>query len=86
MSTVWRGIVKNSLDARVARWMGDKDFSWKIGNGKVTFFWVDKWCGNGPLNLDFPRLFRLAKLKNGSVFYYSFNSGFCNVKWEDLFV
>ncbi|KAK5793722.1 hypothetical protein PVK06_034876 [Gossypium arboreum] len=35
ISTVWRGIVENSLDARVARWMGDKDFSWKIGNGKI---------------------------------------------------
>ncbi|KAG8493932.1 hypothetical protein CXB51_011284 [Gossypium anomalum] len=51
MSTVWRGIVENSMDAR-----------------------------------DFPRLFRLAKSKNSSVFDYSLNNGFCNVKWDELFV
>ncbi|KAH1122977.1 hypothetical protein J1N35_006137 [Gossypium stocksii] len=44
MSTVWRGIVENSLNVRVARWMKDKDFVWKIGNGKSTLFWVDIWC------------------------------------------
>ncbi|KAK5847321.1 hypothetical protein PVK06_003626 [Gossypium arboreum] len=31
MSTVWREIVDNSFDARVNRWMGDKDFKWKEG-------------------------------------------------------
>ncbi|TYH29996.1 hypothetical protein ES288_A01G058600v1 [Gossypium darwinii] len=79
MSQVWRGIVENSLDASVARWVRDKDFSWKIGNGKTTFFWKDKWCGKDPLKVDFPRLFHLAKLKYGSVFDYSSNSGFSNV-------
>lgn len=39
MSTVWRGIVEKSFDARVNRWMGDKDFKWKVGNGKDTLFW-----------------------------------------------
>ncbi|TYG88301.1 hypothetical protein ES288_A12G011300v1 [Gossypium darwinii] len=74
------------MDVRVAKWMGDKDFSWKLGNGKTTLFWVDKWCGNGILKQDFPRLFSLAKSKNSSIFDYSFNNGFCNVKWDVLFV
>ncbi|KAK5840996.1 hypothetical protein PVK06_009904 [Gossypium arboreum] len=86
MSKVWRGIFENSLDARVVRWLGDKNFSWKIGNGKTTLFWEDKWCGKDPLKVDFPRLFRLAKLKYASVFDYSSNYGFSNVNWEDIFV
>ncbi|MBA0692313.1 hypothetical protein Goari_009884, partial [Gossypium aridum] len=49
-------------------------------------FWVDIWCGNSPLKLEFPRLFRLAKLKNGMVIDYSNNSGFSKVKWEDIFI
>ncbi|TYH21059.1 hypothetical protein ES288_A04G012500v1 [Gossypium darwinii] len=56
----WRAIVENSFDVRLNRWIGDKDFKWK-----------DHWCGNCPLKFEFPRLFRLAKFKNGSVFYYS---------------
>ncbi|TYH25372.1 hypothetical protein ES288_A03G162700v1 [Gossypium darwinii] len=86
MSTVWRGIVENSLDARVSRWLGDKDFCWKVGNGKEILFWGVIWCGNGPLKLEFPQLFRLAKFKNGSIFDYSFNCGFSNFNWEVLFV
>lgn len=86
MSKVWRGIVENSLDASVVRWLGDKNFSWKIGNGKTTLFWEDKWCGKDSLKVDFPRLFRLAKLKYASVFDYSSNYGFSNVNWEDIFV
>lgn len=86
MSKVWRGIVENSLDASVVRWLGDKNFSWKIGNGKTTLFWEDKWCGKDSLKVDFPRLFRLAKLKYASVFDYSSYYGFSNVNWEDIFV
>ncbi|TYJ28564.1 hypothetical protein E1A91_A06G008500v1 [Gossypium mustelinum] len=83
----WRfGIVENSFDARVNMWMGDKDFKWKVGNGKYTLFWGDHWCGNCPLKFEFPRLFHLAKFKNGSVFYYSLEGGFCNVNWEGFFV
>lgn len=58
----------------------------EIGNGKSMMFWVDIWCGNSPLKLEFPILFRLAKLKNGMVFDYSNNSSFSKVKWEDLFI
>ncbi|KAK5832783.1 hypothetical protein PVK06_016586 [Gossypium arboreum] len=49
-------------------------------------FGVDIRYGNSPLKLEFPRLFRLAKLKNGMVIDYSNNSGFSKVKWEDLFI
>lgn len=57
-----------------------------IGNGKLTMFWVDIWCGNRALKLEFPRLFRLAKLKEWRVVNYSNKCGFSNVKWEDLFI
>ncbi|GJX53590.1 RNA-directed DNA polymerase, eukaryota, reverse transcriptase zinc-binding domain protein [Tanacetum coccineum] len=31
----------------------------KIGNGENTRFWIDKWVGDTPLSIVFPRLFRL---------------------------
>ncbi|KAK5823825.1 hypothetical protein PVK06_018588 [Gossypium arboreum] len=61
MSTIWRGIVENSFDARVNIWMGDKDFKWKVGNGKYTLFWGDHWCG-GFCNVNWEGFFVRALL------------------------
>lgn len=85
MSSIWRVIMENSKDSRVEKWMGHKEFRRKIGNGKPTMFWVDVWCENKPLKVEFPRLYRLVKIKNGLVTDYSNNNGFNNVKWEDYF-
>lgn len=49
--------MENSRDATIAKWLGNKDFRWKIGNGKSIMFWEDVWCGSRPLKVDFPRLF-----------------------------
>ncbi|KAH1115508.1 hypothetical protein J1N35_008886 [Gossypium stocksii] len=34
MSTVWRGIIENSKDDVVSKWVGTDSFYWQIGNGK----------------------------------------------------
>lgn len=41
LSSIWRGIVENSKDESVDKWMGNKEFRWEVGNGKSTLFWVD---------------------------------------------
>ena len=38
-----------------------------LGNGEKASFWKDNWCGNGPLRLWTPDLFKIATRKNRSV-------------------
>ena len=38
-----------------------------VGNGISTRFWYDVWCGNQPLNVQFPRIFCLDLDKNCSI-------------------
>jgi hypothetical protein len=35
-----------------------------VTNGETTRFWLDKWTVDGPLKLQFPRLFSLANDQN----------------------
>ncbi|KAA3463550.1 Retrovirus-related Pol polyprotein LINE-1 [Gossypium australe] len=85
MSAVWRGIVENAKDAEVSKWVRSESFFWKIGNGKSTLFWWDIWCGNRPLKVLFPRLFRLAKNKVSTVVDSLNYSGNGSVNWGDWF-
>ncbi|KAH1040222.1 hypothetical protein J1N35_041965 [Gossypium stocksii] len=62
-----RGIVENSKDAKVSKWVGSESFFWKIGNRNSGLFWWDIWCRNRPLKLLYPRLFRLAKHKESTI-------------------
>ncbi|MBA0692832.1 hypothetical protein Goari_010363 [Gossypium aridum] len=82
MSIVWRGVVENSKDANMSKRVGNEAFCWRVGNGRMTMFWVDIWCSNCPLKLEFLRLFRLARQKGGTVADYSRNNGFGRVKWR----
>ncbi|PWA35232.1 RNA-directed DNA polymerase, eukaryota, Reverse transcriptase zinc-binding domain protein [Artemisia annua] len=34
-------------------------FKKKVGNGRNTSFWPDKWLGGSPLHVSYPRLYRL---------------------------
>lgn len=85
MSIVWRGIVENSKDAHVYKRVGTEAFCWQVGNGRTTTFWVDIWCSNYLPKLEFPRLFRLARQKGGTMVEYSRNNRFSRVKWNELF-
>lgn len=86
MSVVWKGIMENTKDPFVEKWMGIDSFRWEIGKGNKCLFWEDIWCGVRPLRVDFPRLFWLAKIKNGSVKDYSFLNCFKEVNWLDFFI
>lgn len=48
-------------------------------------FREDIWRGNRPLRVEYPRLFRLAKIKNEVVKDYSLLNGFKEVNWLDFF-
>lgn len=41
--------------------------TFKLGNGIRIAFWLDPWLGPVPLNICFPRLFRIALFPNGLV-------------------
>ncbi|TYI29742.1 hypothetical protein ES332_A05G338300v1 [Gossypium tomentosum] len=65
--------------------MGIESFRWLVGNGQSILFWEDAWCGDRPLRVEFPRLFRLALNKKGNVIDFSISKGFKEVNWTDLF-
>lgn len=37
---------------------------WKVGSGELIKFWEDIWCGEMPLFMRFPSLYRLSQLHN----------------------
>ncbi|MCI63965.1 hypothetical protein A2U01_0085222, partial [Trifolium medium] len=39
----------------------------RMGNGGLNRFWVDKWIGDAPLCVSFPRLFSLSLQKFANV-------------------
>ncbi|MBA0864294.1 hypothetical protein Goshw_001440 [Gossypium schwendimanii] len=43
MSVVWKRIVENAKDSKVAKWIGKESFRWLIGNGNMKMFWEDIW-------------------------------------------
>ncbi|PWA50720.1 hypothetical protein CTI12_AA470350 [Artemisia annua] len=67
MSSNWCSIV------RELHLLKDKGFDFKshckkrVGNGKDTRFWHDRWFGDKPLSVNFPRLFALELNKDVSV-------------------
>ncbi|KAG8479345.1 hypothetical protein CXB51_029147 [Gossypium anomalum] len=63
----------------------EEDFKILIGNGRMTLFWMDIWCGNRPLKHDFPRLFCLARQKESSIADFLRNPRFCRDEWNELF-
>jgi hypothetical protein len=59
-SPFWKGLMKVKDDFL-------KRGSFKIGDGKNTSFWEDKWLGNAPLSQQYPSLFNIAERKHVSV-------------------
>ncbi|KAK8594454.1 hypothetical protein V6N13_015376 [Hibiscus sabdariffa] len=85
MSIVWKGIIRNLKEDAVAKWMNAASFRWVLGKGDSISFWLDTWCGDVPLMMLFPRLFRLAKRKTVSVRDMSNNCCWYDVKWDEIF-
>ncbi|KAG8473851.1 hypothetical protein CXB51_036041 [Gossypium anomalum] len=85
MLVVWRGIIENTKDSIVAKWVGNESFHWLVGNGNSIIFWEDIWCGDRPLRVEFPRLFRLSLNKNGFVKDFSKSNGVKEFDWAVFF-
>ncbi|KAE8727037.1 hypothetical protein F3Y22_tig00005929pilonHSYRG00080 [Hibiscus syriacus] len=51
----------------------------------MVLFWLDIWCGDKPLNSEFPRLFRLTACKRISVTELAVNGELCLIHWERIF-
>ncbi|KAK8595342.1 hypothetical protein V6N13_016717 [Hibiscus sabdariffa] len=85
MSLIWRGIVRNMKDEELLNWMNVCSFRWSLGKGDVILFWYDTWCGDLPLKIQFPRLFRLAVNKMAVVRDLAPANELQNIKWEKIF-
>lgn len=86
MLVVWRCIVENSKLEEMSKWIEIETFRLEIGNGKSILFCKDIWCGNRPLKVVFPRMFRLAIVNNIVVKDVARNKGFEEVYWRDVFL
>lgn len=71
----WKGgnssIVKSFKDLHketdISRLLEVKQFRWTIYNGVKVYFWEDNWHEEGPLYIQFPRLYRISELKLSTV-------------------
>ena len=74
---LWRKIiVSNYVVDRLGWWSKRISFAHGVGCWKSIlsslevrngFFWHDTWCGDQPLKVQFPNLFRLARLRDATV-------------------
>lgn len=53
-------MISNDADTKRVRNIIEEGLQMRIGDGKSTKFWHDKWCFTGPLKLAFPRLFSVS--------------------------
>lgn len=56
----WRDICSTINNHPSAKYLSKCKLRKWIGSGTSTFFWVDIWVGNSPLQSYFPRLFRIS--------------------------
>ncbi|KAK7410878.1 hypothetical protein VNO78_02073 [Psophocarpus tetragonolobus] len=64
----WRDLwAMDGPEATRPNWFSDNVFK-KVGDGKETLFWEQKWIGDTSLSLQFPRLYGLAADKGTTVF------------------
>ena len=52
-SPLWNDILK-------LRSFVQGSISWQVGNGESVQFWLDRWCGESLLCIEFPNLFDIA--------------------------
>jgi len=67
-SAWWRMVchIREGVGEGVGNWF-EENIRWVVGDGRDTLFWHDKWIGDIPLRLRFPRLFDLAVNKESKV-------------------
>jgi hypothetical protein len=67
-SVWWREIVRirDGLGSALGNWYAD-NVRLKTGNGLLTLFRLDRWLGDVPLRVRYPRLFDLSENKLATV-------------------
>lgn len=58
--------IREGLGVGVGNWF-ESNVNRVIRDGRNTLFWYDKWIGDIPLRMKFPRLFDLALEKESTV-------------------
>uniref|UniRef100_A0A2N9EVU3 Reverse transcriptase domain-containing protein n=1 Tax=Fagus sylvatica TaxID=28930 RepID=A0A2N9EVU3_FAGSY len=68
-----------------SRWVNFSKFvTFEVGDGSLIRFWDDVWCGEEPLKLAYPELYRIACVKDGLVADFVQCRGH-DVHWEVTF-
>ena len=64
VSVWWRDMIRirDSFGSVLGNWYTD-NVSLKTGNGLETLFWLDRWLGDVPLRVRYPRLYELPENK-----------------------
>jgi len=72
----WRAVfkVRDGVGEGVRNWF-EENICWVVGDWSDTFFWYDKWIGDIPLRLNFPRLFELSVEKEYRVAHMGGSGG-----------
>uniref|UniRef100_A0A2N9FK77 Transposase MuDR plant domain-containing protein n=1 Tax=Fagus sylvatica TaxID=28930 RepID=A0A2N9FK77_FAGSY len=60
---LWRRMINGNMSL----WGVASLLEWLMVMGLGTKFWVDTWCGDTPLNIQFPELYRIAQDKEANV-------------------
>ena len=60
------GVVCGEASECVGRFFS-KNIQFKVGVGDRVKLWIDQWCGDSPLHLSFPVVYRIASNKEASV-------------------
>lgn len=63
-SGTWGQLMSNDTNVRRVRQVVENGLLAKVGDGKSTLFWHDKWVLSKPIKLSFPRLFSIFEQGN----------------------
>ncbi|KAL4577516.1 hypothetical protein LXL04_013625 [Taraxacum kok-saghyz] len=83
LNGTWYSIVKILQDLAKLDIEQQSIFRFSIKSGNNIRFWLDKWAGNNPLAVSFPRLYKLEKIKTCSLKDRLVNGSFEGV-WKKM--
>ena len=80
---VWSRIVGSITQLHETQTVADGSIRRVLGNGERTMFWRDVWCGDGRLDVRFPRIFALSSVPDALVRDLRVDDGW-NFRWHRL--
>ena len=67
-SGLWANLLTDDPNTVKVRSIIEEGMRVKVGNGKATLFWHDRWCDAGVLKYIFPRLFTISTQEHCQVY------------------